>query len=382
MTAPVLRILGIRGIPAAHGGFETFAEQLAVHLVNRGWRVVVYCQEDGAGPVVEDEWFGIQRVRIPVSMSGPAGTIIFDLRSTLHAARTKGLCLTLGYNTAIFSVLLRLRGIVNVINMDGIEWARAKWGRIAKAWFWLNERFGCWIGDHLVADHPRIKDHLSTRVRRSKITTIAYGGEAIESADSSIITALGLAPNGYYTVIARPEPENSLLEIVEGFSRRPRSRKLAILGRYDRDNDYHRRVLEAAGKDVVFLGPIYDKDVVRALRYFSCAYVHGHQVGGTNPSLVEALGASNAVMAHDNPFNRWVAGPGACYFNGAASFASLLDELEGDAPRLQAMSAASASRHQEAFTWEQILGQYEQLLSRFAAASKARATAVAEAERE
>lgn len=182
-------------------------------------------------------------------------------------------------------------------------------------------------------------------------------------------------------MIARAEPENSLLEIVQ-VSRQPRRRKLAVLGKYDRDNDYHRKVLEAAGEGVVFLGPIYDKKVVRALRYFSSAYVHGHQVGGTNPSLVEALGASNPVIAHDNPFNRWVAGPGACYFNGAASFASLLDELEGDATRLQAMSAASAARHREAFTWEQILGQYEQLLSRFAAGSNARATAVAEAERE
>ena len=206
-----------------------------------------------------------------------------------------------------------------------------------------------------VADHPRIKDHLSTRVRRSKITTIAYGGEAIHSADASIVEELGLTPNDYYTVIARAEPENSLLEIVRGFSRQPRRRKLAVLGKYDRDNDYHRKVLEAAGEGVVFLGPIYDKKVVRALRYFSSAYVHGHQVGGTNPSLVEALGASNPVIAHDNPFNRWVAGPGACYFNGAASFASLLDELEGDATRLQAMSAASAARHREAFTGSRFL---------------------------
>jgi len=378
----VLRILGIRGVPAAHGGFETFAEHLALHLVSRGWEVVVYCQVDDTGDVWRDEWNGVQRVHIPVSIAGPAGTIIFDWKANVDAARRGGLCLTLGYNTAFFSAMLRLCRVVNVINMDGIEWARAKWGRIAKTWFWLNERFGCWIGDHLVADHPRIKDHLSTRVRRSKVTTIAYGGEAIHSADASIVEALGLTPNCYYTVIARAEPENSLLEIVQGFSRQSRRRKLAVLGKYDRDNDYHRKVLEAAGEDVVFLGPIYDKKVVHALRYFSSAYVHGHQVGGTNPSLVEALGASNPVIAHDNPFNRWVAGPGACYFNCAASFASLLDELEGDATRLQAMSAASASRHQEAFTWEQILGQYEQLLSGFAAGSKAGATAVAEAERE
>ncbi|HFK2920357.1 TPA: DUF1972 domain-containing protein [Stenotrophomonas maltophilia] len=376
MSKRVLRILGIRGVPAAHGGFETFAEHLALYLVSKGWEVVVYCQVDGNGDVWRDEWNGVQRVHIPVSIGGPAGTIIFDWKANVDAARRGGLCLTLGYNTAVFSALLRLCRVVNVINMDGIEWARAKWGRVAKTWFWLNERFGCWIGDHLVADHPRIEDHLSTRVRRSKITTIAYGGEAIRSADPSIVEALGLTPNNYFTVIARAEPENSLLEIVQGFSRQPRRWKLAVLGRYDRDNDYHRRVLEAAGDGVVFLGPIYDKNVVQALRYFSSAYVHGHQVGGTNPSLVEALGASNPVIAHDNPFNRWVAGPGARYFDDAASFASLLDGLEGDAIQLQAMSVASASRHQEAFTWEQILGQYEKLLSGFSAGSRVAATAV------
>lgn len=370
MTGPVLKILGIRGIPAAHGGFETFAEQLAIHLADRGWRVVVYCQEEGAGPVFEDEWHGIRRVRIPVSVSGPAGTILFDLKSTLHAVRTKGLCLTLGYNTAVFSVFLRLRGIVNVINMDGIEWARAKWGAVAKAWFWINERFGCWLGNHLIADHPRIKDHLSTRVRRSKITTIAYGGEKIESADPSVVASLGLVPGSYYTVIARPEPENSLLEIVEGFSRAPRERKLVILGKYDRENEYHRKVLEAAGEGVVFLGAIYDKNVVQALRFFSGAYIHGHQVGGTNPSLVEALGASNPVIAHDNPFNRWVAGGGARYFDGAPGFAALLDEIEADTTQLGAMSVASESRHQEAFTWSRILARYEELLSAFSHGSQ------------
>jgi len=365
MSRRVLRILGIRGIPAAHGGFETFAEELSLYLVAKGWDVVVYCQEDGSGSVWRDQWRGVERIHIPISLAGPVGTIAFDWKANLDAAKSGDLCLTLGYNTAGFSVFLRLRGIVNVINMDGIEWARAKWGPVAKAWFWINERFGCWLGNHLIADHPRIKDHLSTRARRSKITTIAYGGERIESADPSIVASLGLVPGSYYTVIARPEPENSLLEIVEGFSRVPRERKLVILGKYDRDNEYHSKVLDAAGDGVVFLGPIYDKSVVQALRFFSSAYIHGHQVGGTNPSLVEALGASNPVIAHDNPFNRWVAGEGARYFNGALGFASLLDEIEADTTQLNAMSAASASRHQEAFTWSRILSRYEKLLSAF-----------------
>lgn len=382
MSGNVLRILGIRGIPAAHGGFETFAEQLSLYLVAKGWEVVVYCQEDGGGEEWRDEWRGVKRIHIPIGIAGPAGTIAFDWKANRDAAKSKDLCLTLGYNTAVFSGLLRVRGVPNVINMDGIEWARAKWGPVAKTWFWLNERFGCWIGDHLVADHPRIKDHLATRVRRSKISTIAYGGEKVDSADAAKVTKLGLVPNEYFTVIARPEPENSLLEIVQGFSKSPRLRKLAVLGKYDSENSYHRQVMDSASDDVVFLGAIYDKEVVQALRFFCSGYVHGHQVGGTNPSLVEALGASNPVIAHENMFNRWVAGDGARYFACADSFGVLIDEIESGATDLKSMSVASALRHQEAFTWDRILGEYENLLSAFAVGRRDGLRALAEKELE
>lgn len=365
MSKPTLRILGIRGVPAAHGGFETFAEYLAVHLVARGWRVVVYCQEEGQGKLFTDTWEGIERVRIPIGVRGAAGTILFDWRSALHASRSQDLCLTLGYNTAVFGAVLKLKGAPNVINMDGIEWARAKWGIFAKTWFYLNERAGCWLGDHLIADHPEIKVHLATRTRADRISAIAYGSERIDSADSSIVEGLGLVPGNYLTVIARPEPENSILEIVEGFSQHSRSLKLVVLGSYSDSNSYHQKVKSAAGTDVVFLGAIYERSVVQALRFHSAAYVHGHQVGGTNPSLVEAMGAGNPVIAHDNKFNRWVAGEGAQYFDGAPSFARIIDQIEGGAAPLAAMAQASLIRFEEHFTWPKILWNYEELLSKW-----------------
>ncbi len=362
---PVLRILGTRGVPAAHGGFETFAEHLALFLVKRGWRVIVYCQEEGSGPVFEDRWEGVERIHIPVAGDGPKSTIVFDWKATLHAAGRRDLCLTLGYNTAVFCALLRLKGVPNVINMDGIEWSRAKWGPVAKTWFWMNDWAGCWLGDHLVADHPEIKVHLSSRVRADKITTIAYGADGLSELRDTPVRALGLEPGRYLTLIARAEPENSILEVVQGFSRRPRGMQLAVLGNYDEANAYHRAVKAAASEEVRFLGAIYDKGVVQALRWHSAAYVHGHQVGGTNPSLVEALGAGNAVIAHDNRFNRWVAGPDARYFDGAEGFARVLDELMAQPKSLQAMGAASRERWATAFTWEGILGQYEDLLRRW-----------------
>ena len=316
-SAPALRILGIRGVPAAHGGFETFAEYLALYLVKKGWKVTVYCQIDGTGPITEDTWEGVHRINIPVDRAGPAGTIQFDWIATRHAQKAGEPCLTLGYNTAIFCTLLRMARLPNVINMDGIEWQRAKWGAGPKAWFYLNEWAGAWLGNHLVADHPEI------------------------------------------------EPENSLLEIVEGFSRKPRGMKLAVLGKYEDSNAYHQAVKAAAGNEVMFLGAIYDKKVVQALRFHSAAYVHGHQVGGTNPSLVEALGAGNAVIAHDNRFNRWVAGPGAAFFDGAAGFAAQLDAILADPTRLDSMRKASRERFLAEFQWEKILSEYETLLLKY-----------------
>lgn len=365
MKSKTLRILGTRGVPAAHGGFETFAEQLALYLVERGWRVIVYCQDEGTGPVFEDRWEGVERVHIPVQGDGPKSTIVFDWHATLHASRHRDLCLTLGYNTAVFCVLLRLKGVPNVINMDGIEWSRAKWGSVAKTWFWLNDWAGCWLGNHLVADHPEIKVHLSSRVRPDKITTIAYGADRVEHMPDTAVRALGLEPGRYLTLVARPEPENSILEVVSGFSRQPRGMQLAVLGNYNDGNAYHRAVKAAAGPEVRFLGAIYDKPVVQALRFHSAAYVHGHQVGGTNPSLVEALGAGNAVIAHDNRFNRWVAGDGARYFSTANGFATLLDELMAAPEQLERMKRSSVSRFENGLTWESILAQYERLLFGF-----------------
>lgn len=362
MTKKIIKILGTRGVPANHGGFETFAEHLALYLVAHGWTVTVYCQEDGGHSVYEDDWQGVRRVHIPVTRSGAFGTIIFDWKSTLHACREPGLTLTLGYNTAVFCIWYRLKGLTNLINMDGIEWRRQKWGVVAKIWFYLNEWAGAWLGNHLIADHPEIKTHLSTRVSGGKITTIAYGADRVEQADVGVLAQYGLVPNGYAILIARAEPENSILEVVRGWSQKKRGLKLVVLGKYDHKHAYQRLVKEAGSDEVLFLGAIYEGTVVDALRFFARIYIHGHQVGGTNPSLVEALGAGNAVLAHDNLFNRWVVGDEAKFFSGENGCSSVLDQILRDDELIVRMRASSLKRHAEAFTWNRILGEYETLL--------------------
>lgn len=358
-----ISILGIRGIPAQHGGFETFAERLSLRLQTQGWDVTVYCQEEGRGKTYKSTFNNVALIHIPINKRGILGTVLFDLRSILAAKNKDELFLTLGYNTAIFNLIQRIRGQTNIINMDGIEWRRDKWGIVAKTWFWLNERIGCLVGNHLVADHPKIKDHLATRVSVHKITMIPYGGDEVLSADSSLLHNYGIEPGKFSVIIARPEPENSFLEMVRAFSSKQRDHRLVVLGNFQPDtNAFHKSVMDAASNEVIFPGAIYDALIVQALRFFARFYLHGHRVGGTNPSLVEALGAGCAVIAHDNHFNRWVSGPNAAYFATEHDCAQLLDKLLMDDDAVLVMKEASRLRFRAHFTWERILSEYEELL--------------------
>ena len=360
-----LIILGIRGVPASHGGFETFAENLAVYLVKQGWQVTVYCQEsiEDFSRVTESVWQGVRRIHIPVKGSGAKATVFFDYLSVKHASTQPCLVLTLGYNTALFNSLFRLRGKRNLINMDGIEWRRDKWAWYEKVWLYLNERAGCLIGHHLIADHPEINNHLKTRVKGQKITMIPYGARQVENADASLLAKFELEAKTYSLVVARPEPENSILEIVKAFSTRQRNHKLVVLGKYDKTNSYNASVLAAASDEVKFIGAVYEHKALDALRFFASLYIHGHTVGGTNPSLIEALGAGQPVLAHDNHFNRWVAGAGAAYFMNEMDCARCFDELVSDGDRLKLMSSFSRDRFNQLFTWADILKQYESLLN-------------------
>lgn len=356
-------ILGTRGIPGAHGGFESFAEDLAPFLASRGWEVTVFCQTEDEP--TERRWRGVRLLGIPARFPGAIGTVAFDWSCTRRALQEPGLVLVLGYNTAVFSLAYRLKGRACVINMDGVEWRRAKYGLAARAWLWLNEVFGARLGDHLVADHPEIERHLQGRAGRTPISMIPYGARTVEPVDAGPVHAMGLEPGRYALVIARAEPENSILEIVRAFSAVPRGWKLVVLGGYRREHAYQRRVLDAAGPEVIFPGAIYERARVDALRFHAGLYVHGHTVGGTNPSLVEALGAGAPILAQDNVYNRWVAGNAGVYFQDAPDCAGTLDRLcdPANAHLLAEMRSASRTRHTERFDLESCLSAYEEMLA-------------------
>ena len=358
-------ILGTRGIPAAHGGFETFAQQLSLYLKHRGWNPSVYCQADDIGDgkgVTEDTWEGVNRILIPSRDSGSVASITYDLRCVLDARNRPGKILLLGYNTAVFATLLSKRGRDIMINMDGLEWQRPKWSRMARCWLWMNEKIAARLSTTMVADHPEIKSHLVRFAPPAKVVMIPYGAPAISQAEEAPLGKLGLTPRSFYVCISRIEPENSQLDLVTAFAASPRKQKLVMLGRLDPNNAYHRAVQEAAGPDVLFPGPIYDKVVLDSLRFHSAAYVHGHTVGGTNPSLVEALGAGCAVIAHDNKFNRWTAGVGQHYFRDVASCKAVFDFVGENPAALDAAREAARMQHRTNFELDEVLGRYERLI--------------------
>jgi hypothetical protein len=180
-----ISILGCRGIPAQYGGFETFAERLSLYLRDKGWLVTVYCQANQGKKIVEQYWQGIRLIHIPVPLERGLGSVIFDWKSIVHSLQEETIILTLGYNTALFSFWYRFKGQINLINMDGLEWLRAKWKLPEKIWLYLNDWCGCWLANHLIADHPQIEKLLISRVRASKVSMIPYGAEPVKEADET-----------------------------------------------------------------------------------------------------------------------------------------------------------------------------------------------------
>lgn len=364
-----LHILGIRGIPAHHGGFETFAENLSLHLVAKDWDVTVYCQEDANDleEVVHDEWQGVKRVRIPVKNRGDLTSVVFDWKAMRLAAKDDGVYLILGYNTGVFSALLRLKGKTVLFNMDGLEWKRSVWPLHGRIWLYINEWVAAWLGTHLIADHPEIKKHLKWRVfgRMKKITMIAYGGRVLKKGDIKILKSMGLSKKPYALVVARPVPENNIFEIVRSWSKEKRNATLVVLGDLDDQNPYHQAIAQVASDEVMLTGGIYDPQTVDALRFGARFYIHGHSVGGTNPSLVEALGAGNAVLAHDNAFNRWVAGEAVTYFKTEALLSEKIAHLLQYDDMIAMLRVRAQKRHNQAFQWQDVLESYEALLDDF-----------------
>ncbi len=372
-------ILGTRGIPNRYGGFERLVEVLAPHLAAKGHRVTVFCEAARAGgrDPHDDEWHGVRRRYISPSANQGLGTLEYDLRSYAEV-ESGALALVFGYGTALFQTILKGRKIRHAVNMDGMEWKRAKWSRSVKLWLRLNERIAATLADVLIADHPAIQKYLDAKFRRPS-RMIPYGADLlgdIAPSEHALVRKYDSKP--FFLVIARAEPENQIHVVLDAYARSSRRALVVVIG--DFDTNAYGRALKAAHPYVEFPGAVYDKVVLDRLRRLAELYIHGHSVGGTNPSLVEAMAAGAFIAAHDNPFNRWVAGSGSLFFRGAKDLTAILDGPV-DSHRCEAIRAAARLRCAHEFEWSRILLRYEEVVQTLEVAGRGGTKATAEAVR-
>lgn len=361
-----IAMIGTRGVPAAYGGFETAIEEIGRRLAERGHRILVYTRGSESH---EREYLGMEIVRLPAVPVKQVETLSHTGLSALHAVAGRRPDVAFVFNAANspFLPLLRARGIPTALHMDGLEWRRSKWGPRGRAYYRWAERFGVRRADALIADAPGIADYYR---QQFDVDTemIRYGAPLIDAADDAGIRELDLEPNGYHLVVARFEPENHVLEVVAGYAASDARLPLAVVGSAPYSADYTHRIEAIAAQDgrIRLLGGVYDQQLLDALYFHAFAYLHGHSVGGTNPSLLRAMGAGTAVIAFDVGFNRETAG-GGWFFSDSAGVTRALHDAEA-APEAVA-SAARAVRERAAaeFDWDAVAARYEDLARRLAA---------------
>jgi len=369
-----LAILGARGIPAHYGGFETFAEQLAVRLVERGHEVTVFCEAAGEA---NEEYKGVKLRHVPTRDLGPLVTVVYDAACLWHARSSFDVIYMLGYGSSAFCWLPRMWGTRVWINMDGLEWARGKWGRIGRTYLRWAEAIAMWTPDRIIADAAAIKANLQSRYRKlPPCDVIPYGCEIISGARPEDLESFGLKPGSYYLVVCRFEPENLIREIVEGFLESNTQARLVLVGEHTRKSEYVQALGKYKSDRLLFTGTVYDATRIHALRYFCRGYLHGHSVGGTNPSLLEAMGCGNVVIANDNPFNREVLGGSGLFFSTPKEVRSCIDSVDNRAVDIAEMKVKVVERVKEFYTWDRITDYYCELISLVDSKSRSRSETI------
>jgi glycosyltransferase involved in cell wall biosynthesis len=357
-----LAILGTRGIPARYGGFETFAEKLSIELCERGFDVTVFCE---SGELTASKSFRGVRLRyINAPSLGPLRTILYDLQSLWLARKGYDVVYMLGYGAAFFCLIPRLWGTEVWINPDGLEWARSKWGPFARTYFRFMEWVSIYAANRIIADANAIAESLSSRHGRlPKCSVISYGCELIEAPPSpEFLSEMALVPGGYFLVVCRLEPENNVLEILQAFQQSRSSRQLVVVGDNSINSAYIAQLNTVRDSRIRMIGTVHDQAKLICLRFYSFAYLHGHSVGGTNPSLLEAMGCGNLVFAHDNVFNRETLGPNGLYFVGPRELTLAIDQAEQKDSQLTELKYGAKSRARANYSWSKIASEYADLL--------------------
>jgi len=318
-------LIGTRGIPNKYGGFEEFAEKVSEHWVNEGHEVIVYCET--ANKSYEDVLLnGVKRVFIKTYPKILRGIYLFlyDYQSTKDAVkRNCDIFYHAGYGSAVlgnYFLKKKLTGRL-VYNMDGLEWKRSKWSRTIQIIMKYFEKKAAMSGALLIADNKGVQKYLKSSYNVNS-ELIAYGADKVQNPNPEHLKKYGLAPKSYNILVARFEPENNLEAVIKAHIEAKRN--LIVIANNSTAHYLEMLPVMKLSKHITFLGPVYNKEALNALRTFSIFYFHGHSVGGTNPSLLEAMACNCNILAHDNPFNRDVLKDNGYYWKDSEAIVNML----------------------------------------------------------
>jgi rhamnosyltransferase len=369
-----IAIIGSRGIPNNYGGFEEFTEILSEQLVERGYDIHVSCEHPGEKNRMEN-YNGVNLFYFPLkrpksSILGMVYEVIYDIYSLFVASMRADQIYMLGYSAALFFFIPKLFGRTLYLNPDGFEWKRAKFNSMVKKLLMINEKMGAFWADRIVADSQGIKDYYDEKYD-IKSSFIAYGASVVpqvqwdnEKLPEVLKNGVSINPS-YWLLVARLEPENNIHTIINGYIESNTKKPLIIVGNFDSPQyeEYIKGIVseKAGDKKIFFTGGIYDQDSLNMLRQNCFAYLHGHSVGGTNPSLVEAMAMESLLIAHDNQFNREVCEDSALYFGSSDELKNNIDNVENNPENYLELKSMAFKRVNKEYTWDKIVGQYHEL---------------------
>ena len=359
-----IAVIGSRGIPAMYGGFETFAQELTPRLVERGHDVTVYCR---SGYTTErlDAYRGVKLIYTPAVRIRTIEQLSHEFSSIVDSIpRRFDLYYFLGYRGAPFYVPLRLSKRLVIVNTDGLEWKRRKWSALGRAYLKAAERIAVFAGsDALVSDAQAIRQSFLQRFGKDSayLTNGAYTFTREADLPPDALAEWDLEPDSYYLVACRIEPENNIDLIVEGFIESGSQRTLVIAGGMNYETPYWRRLQAlAAGANVRFLGPVYGGSRIEHLHLGAFGYLHGHEVGGTNPALLKAMGCGNLVLALDTPFNTEnAADTGRYWSKGDGSLARLIRWADEHVDEARALGMQARDRITTDYSWDSVADAHD-----------------------
>lgn len=355
-----IAILGTRGIPNYYGGFEQFAEYFSVFLAEKGHEI--YCYNSHNHKFKEKQFKGVNIIHKndPEYKYGTFGQFIYDFNCILDSRkRNFDIILQLGYTSNSIWFFLMPKNAINIINMDGLEWKRSKYSWPVQQFLKVAEWLAAKSGDFLVADSLGIKDYLK-KTYKKEATYIAYGAHPFNEPDESILKIYGVEKTKFNMVMARFEPENNLDMVLGGVALNNEDKTpILVIGKHQTKYGEYLKNKFKNNYNIKFMGGIYDINHLNNLRYFSNLYFHGHSVGGTNPSLLEAMASKALIIAHNNNFNKGVLKENAYYFSNSLEVKKILNSIKKN-NNLQFVENNFLAVSNE-FNWNKINGDYLKL---------------------